>query len=84
MKVALRRALWITLGGIVFFQMYFVRELFAVFLMISVVFAAFAILVAVLNGMHAAFQFVFARAENFASDSFSRKPFRRLRSLTAR
>ncbi len=84
MKARLQRAAWFSLAGIAFFQLYVVRELLAVLLLLSVVFAAFAAVVFALNGLHAAYQFVFVKAEVLFREDFSRKPFRRLRSLTAR
>lgn len=84
MKAQVQRGFLFLLGGLVFFQLYVVRELLAVLLLLAVVFAAFTLLVIVLNGLHAAYQFVFARLENYFREDLSKKPFRRLRSLTAR
>jgi len=83
-KARLQRAGWFALAGVVLFQLYVVREWLAVLILLTVVYAAFATLVLLLNGLHSAYQFVFAKVDGFFRDDFSRKPFRRLRSVLAR
>ena len=84
MKTNWTRWIWLALAAAVLFQLYPVRELLAAFLLLSVVFAAFAALVLALNGVHWVYLRAFAGVESVARADFSRKPFRRLRSMTAR
>jgi len=79
-----QRLAGMALFGALLFQLYFVRELLATFLLLSVVFAAFATLVLLLNGLHWIYARAYAGAEALLRGDLSRKPFRRLRSMTAR
>lgn len=74
---------WVVVAAVAA-QLYLVRELAAVLLLFSVVFAAFALMVGVVRLLQFASERAFAWGEAAMQRSFSRKPFRRLRSETAR
>lgn len=74
---------WVVVA-VVAAQLYLVRELAAVLLLFSVVFAAFALMVGVVRLLQFASERAYAWGEAAMQRSFSRKPFRRLRSETAR
>jgi len=84
LKANLQRLAWVALAGVALYQVYFVRELLAALILLGVVFAAFATLVLLLNGLHWMFGRAFAGVEALAGENFSKKPFHRLRSMTAR
>ncbi len=84
MKGRPQKIAWLVVIALIALQTYVVRELLAVLAMVSLVFAGFAILITALKSMQWAFERLSLRAEVFAHREFSGRPFRRLRSLTAR
>lgn len=65
-------------------QSYIVRELLATLILVAVVFSAFPALVLTLKMLHWVYARTFAGAAAWARSDFNNRPFRRLRSLTAR
>jgi hypothetical protein len=65
-------------------QIYFVRELLATLILIAVVFSAFALLILLLKAIYWMYAKSFAWLEARARTEIRNRPFRRLRSLTAR
>ena len=64
-------------------QLYFVRELLAALILITVVFGAFALVVAALNLAQHLYNRGYVRAESMLRGRLSNTPPRRLRSETA-
>ncbi len=74
---------WVVVAAVAA-QLYIVQELAAALLLFSVVFAAFALMVGLVRLMQFGTERAYAWGEGMMLRSFSRKPFRRLRSETAR
>ncbi len=81
--MGLKRVVWVGIAALVLAQMYFVRELVAALILLGVVFTAFAALVIFLQGARWIYDRAIVGAEAIVRSDFSRKPFRRLRSLIA-
>lgn len=81
--MGLKRVAWVSVAALVLAQMYLVRELVAALILLGVVFTAFAALVIFLQGARWIYDRAVIGAETIVRSDFSRKPFRRLRSLIA-
>ena len=74
---------WVVIAAVAA-QLYIVQELAAALLLFAVVFVAFALMVGLVRLMQFGTERAYAWGETTMQRSFSRKPFRRLRSETAR
>jgi hypothetical protein len=84
MKNRSGRWIWWVVIAVVAAQLYLVQELAAALLLFAVVFLAFASLVGIVRLLQFGSERAYAWGEATMQRSFTRKPFRRLRSETAR